>query len=97
MTDEAKPSVREAFRVLARAELDGRDPDSLHSETPEGIWLRTLYTSEDLVGIEHLDQSPGAFPFRRGPRATMYASRPWTNSVAKYGGSAKRARSADSK
>src|SRR6478735_5032757 len=78
MSSEAKPSVRESFRELARAELDGRDPDSLNSETPEGILLRTLYTAEDLAGIEHLDRSSGEYPFRRGPRATMYASRPWT-------------------
>ncbi len=79
-----KPSARESFRQLARAELDGRDPDSLNSETPEGILLRTLYTSEDLQGIEHLEQSSGAYPFRRGPRATMYASRPWT--IRQYAG-----------
>jgi methylmalonyl-CoA mutase len=84
MTSEAKPSAREAFRELARAELDGRDPDSLHSETPEGILLRTFYTSEDLTGIEHLERSAGEYPFRRGPRATMYASRPWT--IRQYAG-----------
>jgi methylmalonyl-CoA mutase len=84
MTSVAKPSARESFRELARAELDGRDPDSLNSETPEGILLRTLYTSEDLAGIEHLEQSSGEYPFRRGPRATMYASRPWT--IRQYAG-----------
>jgi len=84
MSSEAKPSVRESFRELARAELDGRDPDSLNSETPEGILLRTLYTAEDLAGIEHLDRSSGEYPFRRGPRATMYASRPWT--IRQYAG-----------
>ena len=71
MADSAKPSARELYRELARAELDGRDPDTLHQQTPEGIVLRTLYTSEDLAGIEHLDESPGAYPYRRGPRATM--------------------------
>src|SRR6188474_3121181 len=84
MTSEVKPSVRESFRELARAELDGRDPDTLHRQTPEGILLRTLYTSEDLPAIERLEQSPGAYPFRRGPRATMYASRPWT--IRQYAG-----------
>jgi methylmalonyl-CoA mutase len=84
MTSDAKPSARETFRELARAELDGRDPDSLHSETPEGIVLRTFYTSEDLAGIEHLERSAGEYPFRRGPRATMYASRPWT--IRQYAG-----------
>ncbi|MES1174085.1 MAG: methylmalonyl-CoA mutase [Myxococcales bacterium] len=84
MTDGAKPSARELYRELARAELDGRDPDTLRHETAEGIVLRTLYTSEDLRGIEHLDESPGAYPYRRGPRATMYASRPWT--IRQYAG-----------
>ena len=84
MADSAKPSTRERYRELARAELDGRDPESLQRETPEGILLRTLYTSEDLAGIEHLDESPGAYPYRRGPRATMYASRPWT--IRQYAG-----------
>ena len=84
MAGDAKPSTRQSFRELARAELDGRDPDSLNTQTPEGILLRALYTSEDLLGIEDLDESPGAFPFRRGPRATMYASRPWT--IRQYAG-----------
>ena len=84
MTDPANPSARESFRELARAELDGRDPDTLSSQTPEGILLRTLYTAEDLAGIQHLDRSSGEYPFRRGPRATMYASRPWT--IRQYAG-----------
>src|SRR6478735_1867232 len=84
MAGEPKPSARDTFRELARAELDGREPESLNSETAEGILLRALYTSDDLAGIEHLDESPGAYPFRRGPRATMYASRPWT--IRQYAG-----------
>ncbi len=78
------PSARETFAELARAELDGRDPATLISETPEGISIQPLYTSEDLAGIEHLESSPGEFPFRRGPRATMYTSRPWT--IRQYAG-----------
>jgi methylmalonyl-CoA mutase len=84
MPNVAKPSARQRFRELSRAELDGKDPDTLNTETPEGILLRPLYTSEDLLGIEHLDASSGEFPFRRGPRATMYAARPWT--IRQYAG-----------
>ena len=84
MSDAPKPSARETFRELARAELDGRDPDTLNTQTPEGILLRPLYTSEDLAGIPHLDESSGVYPFRRGPRATMYTSRPWT--IRQYAG-----------
>ncbi len=84
MPGGSKPSTRERFLELARAELEGRDPDTLISGTPEGIALQALYTSEDLTGIEHLDESSGDFPYRRGPRATMYTSRPWT--IRQYAG-----------
>jgi methylmalonyl-CoA mutase len=82
----AKPtrSARELFAELARAELDGRDPDTLSTETLEGIRIQPLYTSEDLAGIEGVDTSSGVFPYRRGPRATMYVSRPWT--IRQYAG-----------
>jgi methylmalonyl-CoA mutase len=84
MPSRSKPSTRERFLELARAELEGRDPETLISDTPEGIALQALYTSEDLAGIEHLDESSGDFPYRRGPRATMYTSRPWT--IRQYAG-----------
>ena len=40
--------------------------------------MKPLYTAADLEGMEHLDSMPGFAPFVRGPRATMYAGRPWT-------------------
>ncbi|HEX3774493.1 MAG TPA: methylmalonyl-CoA mutase family protein, partial [Polyangiaceae bacterium] len=81
---KARPSPREVFAELARKELGGKDPDSLRVETPEGIAIHPLYTSEDLANGDGLEQSPGEYPFRRGPRATMYTSRPWT--IRQYAG-----------
>jgi methylmalonyl-CoA mutase len=52
--------------------------------TPEGIAVRPLYTARDLDGISHLGSLPGFEPFLRGPRATMYAGRPWT--IRQYAG-----------
>jgi methylmalonyl-CoA mutase len=72
------------WRDLAKKELKGRDPDELIVTTPDGLELKPLYTAEDLEGFEHLDTLPGEFPFIRGPRATMYANRPWT--VRQYAG-----------
>jgi len=72
------------WRDLAKKELKGRDPDELVVTTPDGLELKPLYTAEDLEGFEHLDTIPGEFPFIRGPRATMYANRPWT--VRQYAG-----------
>ncbi len=74
----------DAWRKLAEKELKGRSPDELTWETPEGIDVKPLYTEKDLEGIEHLGGLPGIEPFVRGPRATMYAGRPWT--IRQYAG-----------
>ena len=63
---------------MAARELAGADPESLVWQTPEGIAVKPLYTAEDLENLETLGGLPGAAPFVRGPRATMYAKRPWT-------------------
>ncbi len=73
----------EKWRKLAEKEVK-RDPDTLVWETPEGIPVKPLYTQDDLEGCGHLDSLPGFAPFVRGPRATMYAGRPWT--IRQYAG-----------
>ncbi|HEY2409307.1 MAG TPA: methylmalonyl-CoA mutase [Polyangiaceae bacterium] len=74
----------EEFRRLVRAELDGREPESLERETPEGIRQRALYVRADLDALEHTDSVPGAYPFVRGVRPSMYLGRPWT--IRQYAG-----------
>jgi len=66
------------WRALAAKELKGAAAESLTWETPEGIAVKPLYTAEDLEGLETVGSLPGFAPFTRGPRATMYAGRPWT-------------------
>ncbi|HRP79668.1 MAG TPA: methylmalonyl-CoA mutase family protein, partial [Aquamicrobium sp.] len=73
----------ETWRALAEKEIK-RDPETLVWNTPEGIPVKPLYTAEDLEGVGHLDSLPGVAPFVRGPRATMYAGRPWT--IRQYAG-----------
>ena len=72
------------WEQLARRELKDRSPEELRWRTPEGIDVKPVYTSEDLADIEHLATLPGLPPYVRGPRATMYAGRPWT--VRQYAG-----------
>ncbi|MEO1688982.1 MAG: methylmalonyl-CoA mutase, partial [Pseudomonadota bacterium] len=74
----------DAWRALAERELKGRSPEDLTWRTPEGIDVKPLYTADDLEGMQHLGSVPGAAPFVRGPRATMYAGRPWT--IRQYAG-----------
>lgn len=74
----------DAWNALAGKELRGRPVESLTWETPEGIAVRPLYTEADLDGLAHLGSLPGLPPYTRGPRATMYAGRPWT--IRQYAG-----------
>ena len=69
---------------LATKELRGKAPNELVRTSPDGIEIRPLYTAVDLEGLELTDTLPGVFPFVRGPRATMYANRPWT--IRQYAG-----------
>src|SRR5262245_56414708 len=68
----------------ARKERKGADPGELVWHTPEGLTLKPLYTRHDVAGLDFLDTVPGDFPFLRGPRATMYAEKPWT--IRQYAG-----------
>ncbi|ANM13504.1 MULTISPECIES: methylmalonyl-CoA mutase [unclassified Rhizobium] len=79
MTKKTLPDWTE----LAQKELRA-SPETLTWQTPEGIAVKPLYTAEDLEGAEHLGSLPGFSPFTRGPRATMYAGRPWT--IRQYAG-----------
>jgi len=72
----------ERWKALSQKELAGKG--TLERSTPEGILVKALYTQSDLDGLEHLDTLPGLEPFVRGPRASMYAGRPWT--VRQYAG-----------
>ncbi len=53
-------------------------------KTPEHIEVKSVYTKEDLEGMEHLNYASGLPPFLRGPYSGMYAMRPWT--VRQYAG-----------
>ncbi|GGM04688.1 methylmalonyl-CoA mutase [Deinococcus aerophilus] len=73
-----------AWKALARKDLKGAEPDTLNQVTPEGLTLKALYTRADLPEGGAADTLPGLPPYTRGPRATMYAARPWT--IRQYAG-----------
>ena len=72
------------WKDIAERELRGRELAALDWETPEGITVKPLYGPDDVAGLDHLGSVPGAAPFVRGPKATMYAGRPWT--IRQYAG-----------
>ncbi|MEP1209439.1 MAG: methylmalonyl-CoA mutase [Rhizobiaceae bacterium] len=69
---------------LASKEMKGGDPEKLNWQTPEGILVKPVYTADDIDGLDHLGSLPGMAPYTRGPKATMYAGRPWT--IRQYAG-----------
>ena len=77
-------TTKEEWAKLAQKELKDKPLDSLTWNTLEGIPVQPLYTAEDIDGLDHLGSLPGFAPFTRGPRATMYAGRPWT--IRQYAG-----------
>jgi methylmalonyl-CoA mutase len=72
------------WQALAAKDLGGRSADALFWQTPEGIAVKPLYTEADLAALDTLGTLPGFPPYLRGPRATMYAHRPWT--IRQYAG-----------
>ncbi len=68
----------------AEKELKEKKLEELFWETPEGIKVKPLYTEDDIKELNHEIGLPGLPPFTRGPRATMYANRPWT--IRQYAG-----------
>jgi len=76
--------LKEKWKKTAQSELKTDEIESLDWQTLEGIEVKPVYSSEDLMDLEHLNTMPGIEPFLRGPRATMYTKRPWT--VRQYSG-----------
>ncbi len=88
MAGRNKPDT-ERWAALAAKEMRGKPLDALDWRTPEGITVKPLYTEADLEAIERAGFDwraalPGVPPYLRGPRATMYANRPWT--IRQYSG-----------
>ncbi len=52
--------------------------------TPEQIPVKSIYTQQDLEGMEHLNYVAGLPPYLRGPYSGMYAMQPWT--IRQYAG-----------
>ena len=78
-------SGREAWRAQARAELKGQDPASLDQRLASGLEVKALYGSEDWSPPPNQAEAlPGAWPYTRGHKATMYRGRPWT--IRQYAG-----------
>ncbi len=78
--------ARADFSKIAYApKLSGKKTaESSIWHTPEQVDVKSVYSRDDLAGVEHLDFAAGLPPYLRGPYSTMYITRPWT--VRQYAG-----------
>ncbi len=83
-TYEPKNSTLADWTKLAEKESKGKKVDDLSWKSLEGIKVKPLYTKEDIENLNFANTMPGLEPFIRGPKATMYAGRPWT--IRQYAG-----------
>lgn len=83
-TYEPKKSTLTDWTKLAEKESKGKKIDDLSWNSLEGIKVKPLYTKTDTDNLKFADTMPGLEPFVRGPKATMYAGRPWT--IRQYAG-----------
>ena len=75
--------LKKEWAKVAEKELRGKPLEALDWQTPEGIVVKPVYGPADTpaTGGEGM---PGIAPYTRGPKATMYAGRPWT--IRQYAG-----------
>ncbi len=72
------------WEKLVEKETKGKKPSDLTWNSPEGIPVKAFYSKADTDKLSFTDTMPGIGPFIRGPKATMYAGRPWT--IRQYAG-----------
>ena len=72
------------WKTSAAKSSPNKNPDALGWQTPDDIFLKALYTKDDVKELPFVETLPGFEPFLRGPQATMYAARPWT--IRQYAG-----------
>ena len=83
MAEFDKKTIKDWEKQAAK-DIKQETIDKLMWNTAEGITVKPLYTLEDLEKLENTDTFPGFAPYLRGPKASMYAGRPWT--VRQYAG-----------
>jgi methylmalonyl-CoA mutase len=86
MRPKFKNSDLNSLRVRNVDSRQQEEPGTMREvpESPEGIGIKSFYTSDDIKGLEHLNYAAGLPPFLRGPYSGMYAMMPWT--IRQYAG-----------
>jgi methylmalonyl-CoA mutase len=76
--------IKSGFAALNATEWSKSNGIEADWNTPEQIEVKSVYTKDDLNGMEHLHYAAGLPPYLRGPYSGMYVTRPWT--IRQYAG-----------
>ncbi len=76
-----KSAIKNSESFSGSDKIKGTDNDW---HAAEKINVKSVYGSEDLKNMKHLNYAAGLPPFLRGPYSTMYVMRPWT--IRQYAG-----------
>ncbi|TXE16434.1 methylmalonyl-CoA mutase [Psychroserpens burtonensis] len=70
--------------TIKSAPTDPKSTSKTTFKTAENIDIKSSYSKEDILNLEHLNFVAGIAPHLRGPYSTMYVRRPWT--IRQYAG-----------
>jgi methylmalonyl-CoA mutase len=70
--------------TIKSAPTDSKSTPKTTFKTAEDIDIKSSYSKEDILNLEHLNFVAGIAPHLRGPYSTMYVRRPWT--IRQYAG-----------
>jgi methylmalonyl-CoA mutase len=70
--------------TIKLAPTDSKSTAKTTFKTAEDIDIKSSYSKEDILNLEHLNFVAGIAPHLRGPYSTMYVRRPWT--IRQYAG-----------
>ena len=79
-----KFSYNDLYNLTGTVKNEGKGADLKEWMSAEQIPVKSVYTKNDLAGMEHLGYAAGLPPYLRGPYSTMYALQPWT--IRQYAG-----------
>ncbi len=85
-TDRCETNLNYELTVIKKELQEWEKEKGIKKEwlTPEMIPIKSVYTKQDLAGMEHLNYAAGIPPFLHGPYSGMYTMLPWT--IRQYAG-----------
>ncbi|WP_026463274.1 methylmalonyl-CoA mutase family protein [Adhaeribacter aquaticus] len=67
---EFKPVSGQEWEERIQKDLKAENPDSLFTQTPEGITIKPFYCAKDVTDTAQQEALPGKFPYVRGHKST---------------------------